>query len=145
MEVSNSPYRSQTAYTVAILGVILAIASLIVTIFWIILSIITRNRDINDPFWTLIQGQSTGNDTFLSDGNDIYIARNSAAFTLNVGYKSLPITARLFMIDNTASANPITVVGNNTSITDNINKGVVNGRTTGMYIWTSNVTITRLF
>jgi hypothetical protein len=144
---SESRGASTVAWIALVLAIILIIAVIILGIMYF------RNRNIFDtnPPWVIAPAITTGTtDTFAPAGDNIYISRNPASFTLSISKPSTPTTGRMFEINNTNQASSVLITvrpatGSGISITDNISSnGTVEGRTTAQYIWTSETTIVRL-
>lgn len=136
---------------VAWAALVIALILLIILIIFAIFYFRNRNTDNGNPFWLIVLGSGTGDETFAPDGNDIYIAaKRTTSFNLRVNASGTALTGRMFMVDNTINdpAVILTVVpGTGVTIVDNVGvpPGTIPGRTTAQYLWLSNTSITRLF
>lgn len=136
---------SGVAVAALIISIIIALILLGLAIYWWY----SMSRTNGNPYWTIANGVTSGTaDSWSPDGNDIYVAKNPASFTLTTNASGSSLTGRMFMIDNTfnAATNEITIVGGSgVTITDKTGANFkVVGGTSAQLIWLSNTTINRL-
>ena len=141
--------KSNAVATIAlVLAIIAIVAVIIIVIFWLI----DRNNIVNDNTWQLSNGKKDiSTDNFTAVANGLYMCGNTnTAISLSIVAPSGSYVNGIFTLNNTSNSKDMTVLGATTTgaavtVTDNVGSGTIDANSSGTYVWTGNLAVTRLY